>query len=192
MPDRNEMTQTLIDSTRGSASALNELFESVYGELRRIAQAYLNGERPGHTLQATALVHEAYVRLIDQTQVEWENRAHFLAIAAQAMRRVLVDHARRRGRIKRGGGRETLSIENALTVADAEFNTDLIGLDDALRRLSIDQPDKARVVELRFFGGMSYEEIAAVFQVTPRTVIRHWKYAQAWLYRAMVVNPTED
>jgi RNA polymerase sigma factor (TIGR02999 family) len=185
MPDRSEATQLLKQATKGTHSAVDELFGLVYPDLRRLAESYLREERADHTLQATALVHEAYLRLIDGTEVDWKDRAHFFAVSARAMRRILVDHARRRGSLKRVGNRKRLSLDDALTLATERVNTDLIALDMALERLALNQPVKARVVELRFFGGLTTEETAEVLSVTERTVWRHWEYAQAYLYREM-------
>ncbi len=165
--------------------AAEQLFPLVYEELRRLAAQRLRGERSDHTLQATALVHEAYLKLVDQSSVEWRSRAHFLAIAAQAIRRILVDHARTKKRLKRGGGAERQLIDEAMVQVEARANGDLLTLDDALARLAADHPDKARIVELRFFGGLSNEEIAGLLDITTRTVERHWQFARAWLFRAL-------
>jgi RNA polymerase sigma factor (TIGR02999 family) len=180
-----DVTQILLDTTTGNPGAADQLFPLVYDELRRLAQNYLGKERVDHTLRATELVNEAYLKLVDQTRVEWKNRAHFFAVAARCMRRILIDHARRRARLKRGGGLKPLSIDEALTVASAPANTDLIALDEALTKLESEQPEKARVVELRFFSGLTTEEAAEVLGVTPRTVWRHWQFAQAYLYREL-------
>lgn len=160
--------------------ARDELIALVYDELRRLAAAYLKRERPDHTLQPTALVHEAYIRLIGQEGVRWQNRSHFIGVAAQMMRRVLLDHARGRNRDKRGGGEPRLSLAEADRFAFDEA-VDLIALDEALERLSRSYPQKARVVELRFFGGLSIEEAASVLGVSDSTVERDWKFARAWL-----------
>jgi RNA polymerase sigma factor (TIGR02999 family) len=184
MTIRRDVTQVLLD-TSGKPDAVDHLFPVVYDELRRLAQNYLANERANHTLRATELVNEAYLRLVDQTRVDWKNRAHFFAVAARAMRRILIDHARRRARVKRGGGVKPFSIDEALTISAKHHNTDLVALDEALNRLEGEQPEKARVVELRFFSGMTAEEAAEVLGVTPRTVWRHWQFAQAYLYREL-------
>jgi RNA polymerase sigma factor (TIGR02999 family) len=162
--------------------------DTVYTELRRLAGGLLGHERPDHTLQATALVHEAYLKLADQNRAAWADRAHFLAVAAQAMRRILVDHARARGRIKRGPS-DKASLDDDLVVAP-EPAMDLVALDDALNRLAAVNSDAARVVELRYFGGLTIEETATVLRVSDSTVEREWRYARAWLYRAL--DPPSD
>ncbi len=166
----------------GAGDALQRLLPILYDRLRDLATGALRHERPGHTLQATALVNEAYLRLVDQRQVNWQNRAHFLAIASQVMRRVLVDHARKRLGPKRGGDRRRLTL-SGLDAAAPERTIDLIALDEALRQLADEEPTEARIVEMRFFADMSVIEIAEVLGVTTRTVQRRWNFAQAWLYR---------
>lgn len=156
----------------------------VYHELHRLAARHLASERPGHTLQATALVNEAYLRLIDQKHVRWQNRSHFLGIAAQMMRRILVDYARARHYAKRGGGAPVVSLHEAAEVS-VEKASDLIAVDDALIRLSELDARKGRVVELRFFGGLTVEETAEVLQISPNTVLREWATAKAWLHREL-------
>lgn len=163
---------------------MDQLMPLVYDELRRLAQSYLNSERAGHTLQGTALVHEAYLRLIDQKQVQWQNRAHFFGLASQMIRRILVDYARGRKAEKRGSGAPKLSLEEALGVPGGT-ELDLVGLDDALKGLAKIDPDQCRIVELRFFGGLSIDETAAVVGVSPATVNREWASARAWLFREM-------
>lgn len=181
-----DVTSILLASTRGNQQALDQLFPLVYEELRGLAQKYLGQERSDHTLGATALVNEAYLRLVDQTRAEWSSRAHFFAVAARAMRRILVDHARRRARQKRGGRQARhVALEDALTLAGREQNTDLLALDEALTKLEAASPENARVVELRFFSGMTVEETAEVMEISPRTVARHWRSAQAYLYSQM-------
>ena len=181
----SDVTQLLIDLSDGDTSVVDELLPLVYDELRRLAQHHLQRERPDHTLQATALVHEAYLKLVNQDRAKWRNQAHFMAIASQAIRRILVDHARGRGRVKRGGDREQLSLDDTPTLA-AEPSLDVVALDEALTRFAEEHPDKARVVELRFFGGLKNEEVAEVLgSVTTRTIERHWQFARAWLYRAL-------
>lgn len=167
----------------GDRQALDKLTPIVYEELRRLARHYMRGEQPGHSLQTTALVNEAYLRLVDYKRMRWQNRAHFFAVSAQAMRRILVDHARRRN-LKRGRGLQRVSLDDTAVIA-AEREADLVKLDDALRALAEADPRKARVVELRFFGGLSVEEVAEVLKVSPVTVMRDWSTARAWLYREM-------
>src|SRR5437867_361736 len=160
----------------------------VYGELRRLAQHYLRRERPDHTLQATALVHEAYLRLIDQHSVTWQNRAHFFGIAAQMMRRILVNHAVAKRSEKRGGLETKLSLDEAVSFAD-QREVDLVALDDALKELEALDPQQSRVVELRFFGGLSIEETAEALGISPATVKRDWSTAKIWLRRAISNQP---
>jgi RNA polymerase sigma factor (TIGR02999 family) len=179
-----EVTQLLLDWSRGDQAALDKLMPLVYGELRRMANRYMRREHVGHTLQTTALINEAYLRLIEQQHVQWHNRAHFFAISAQLMRRILVDHARSHTRAKRGGGVLKVSLNEAL-VPSQERAAELVALDDALMRLATIDPRKSQVVELRFFGGLSVEETAEVLKVTPMTVTRDWKTAKAWLHREM-------
>lgn len=173
-------------SDSGSREALDRLMPIVYDELRRQAARYLKHERQGHTLQTTALVHEAYVRLIDQAGVRWQNRAHFFAIAAELMRRILVDHARKRRAAKRGGDGVRVTLTEA--VPAAEFNLDLIAVDEALTKLAAVDEQQARVVELRFFGGLNVEETAEVLGISDRTVKRDWSVAKAWIRRELRVG----
>ncbi len=173
----------LLDQVRcGDGRAADRLFPAVYDELRRLAESRLRQERPDHTLQATALVHEAYLKLIDQTRVQWQSQAHFFAVAAEAIRRILVDHARLHRVEKRGGDRQRIALD-ARDVAPERDSTDLVALHEAMERLAVSHPDKVRVVELRFFGGLTHEEIAEVMGVNSRTVERHWQFARSWLYR---------
>lgn len=165
----------------GDQNALDKLAPIVYDELRRLARYYLHRERPGHSLQATALVNEAYLRLVDYKRMRWENRAHFFAVSAQLMRRILVDHARRHN-LKRGGGVQHVALEDTAVVGGGRAEN-LVVLDDALQTLARMDARKARVVELRFFGGLSVEETAEVLQVSAVTVMRDWNSARAWLYR---------
>ena len=177
-----QVTQLLGRWRNGDRAALDSLIPLVYHELRRIAQHYLRNERPGHTLQSTALVHEAYVRMINQDLPQWENRAHFFAVAAQLMRQILVDHARAYRSDKRGGGVCNL----ALDVADQDspqIDIDIVALDDALKTLSAMDPQQGKVVELKFFGGLTVEEIAEVLKVSAVTVMRDWSFAKSWLHR---------
>jgi RNA polymerase sigma-70 factor, ECF subfamily len=169
----------------------HELFPAMYGELRALAQSFLNDERPDHTLQATALVHEAYLRLIDQHSVTWQSREHFFSVAAQAMRRILVDHARTRNRQKRGGGNRPLLLSDVCPAAP-ERDIDLVALDEAMGKLAADDPIDARIVEMRYFGGLTVQEIAQVLGVTEKTVQRHWNYAKARLHRALTANESPD
>jgi len=183
-PSPHEITQLLIDWNNGSQDALDQLYPLVYEELRRLAHRYMIGERPGHTLQTTAVVHEAYLRLIDQKHVQWQNRAHFFAIAAQMMRRILITHAQRHAYAKRGGGAPMVSLDEA-AILSQERAGELLALDEALKRLTTLDQRRSQVVELRFFGGLSNEEIAEVLKISPNTVTRDWNVAKAWLYREM-------
>ena len=191
MPRAPESTDAAGDVSRllhawshGDPDALDRLTPIVYGELRHLARRYLRGERDGHSLQATALVNEAYVRLVDCTGVEWQNRAHFFAVSAQVMRRILVDHARRRN-AKRGRGQLHVSLDETVVVAP-QPSLDLVALDEALQALARVDARKAQVVEMRFFGGLSVEESAAVLQVSPVTIMRDWRAAKAWLHREVM------
>lgn len=183
----SELTQLLRDWSAGNSAARDELVGIVYAPLRDIAQRHLQRERDGHTLQPTALVNELYLRLVDQRQVEWNDRMHFFAVAAQVMRRILVDHARRRNSDKRGGGITPLTLGAALDVASGE-NIDVVALDTALEQLAAIFPQQAKIVELRFYGGLTIEETAAAIRVSPATVSREWTMARAWLRRAMSVR----
>jgi len=178
------VTQLLVAWSQGDAQALDQLIPLVYGELRRLAGHHLRRERPGHTLQATALVHEAYLRLVNQKQVHWQNRAHFLAVAAGLMRRLLVDHARGHRRDKRGGGATLLSLDEAAGLPEAR-DMDVVALDEALTRLTELDPQQSRIVELRFFGGLTVEEAAAVLGVSPDVVKYEWRLAKAWFLHEM-------
>jgi RNA polymerase sigma factor (TIGR02999 family) len=179
-----EITQLLTDYRGGKREALDLLLPAVYGELRAMAARYLRAEREGHTLQPTALVHEAYVRLADQRDVEWRNRAHVLGVAAQIMRRLLVDHARTRGRQKRGAGLN-IPLDGVDVAAPGESDVDLVVLDGALDRLAALSAQQGRIVELRYFGGLSIEETAEVLGVSTMTVKRGWAMARAWLHREL-------
>jgi RNA polymerase sigma-70 factor, ECF subfamily len=179
-----ELTQLLIAWSQGDARALERLMPLVYAELRKIAHRYMNRERAGHTLQTTAVVHEAFLRLLGNPQENWQNRAHFYAIAAQMMRRILVDYARANLRTKRGGETTRVALEDVdAPVTEPALDPDLIALDAALEKLTEIDPRRGRVVELRFFGGLSVEETAHVLQVAPDTVVRDWRVAKAWLFR---------
>jgi RNA polymerase sigma factor (TIGR02999 family) len=181
-PPAQQVTQLLVRWREGDQRALDELMPLVYEELRRLAAHYMRGERPGHTLQTSALVNEAYLRLAAHEEIQWQDRAHFFAVAAQAMRRILVDHARRRGNLKRGGGALRVALDEALIVS-AERMAEVVALDDALARLAEIAPRKSQLVELRFFGGLSIEEAAEVLGVSPGTVMRDWTFVKAWLRR---------
>lgn len=182
-----EVTQLLSDARQGAPGAHDQLFSIVYTELRRIAANYMRRERADHTLQATALVHEAYMQLVDQTRVNWQSRAHFFGVAAQLMRRILVDHARNQGAQKRGGNAQVLSIEDNIGIAsipEVAFDE----LDEALNRLQALDPDQAKLVELRFFGGLTVEEAAEVMGISTATVEREWRMARAWLHHQLTAT----
>lgn len=181
---RQQVTQILIDWSDDSRAAAERLMPLVYDELRQLARRYLQRERADHTLQATGLVHEAYLRLVDQTSITWQNRAHFFGVAAHQMRRILVDHARRHQAGKRGGGWEKVEFDEAWTPAGSR-SADLIALDDALQDLAKLNPRHSQIVELRFFGGLKFEEIAEVLDVSSRTAERDWRMARAWLRRTI-------
>jgi len=190
-PSTHEITRLLIAWNNDDASALEQLTPLVHAELHRLAKRHMAGEREGHILQTTALVNEAWLRLIDWQNVEWRNRAHFFGLAAQIMRRILVDFARSHHREKRGGGGIQVSLSGAADVAE-ERRADLVALDDALRTLEKLDPRQARVVELRFFGGLSHEETAEALKVSVGTVRRDWSLAEAWLYRELSKKVTSD
>jgi RNA polymerase sigma factor (TIGR02999 family) len=183
-PSAHEITRLLQAWSEGEQSALEHLIPLVYEELHRLAHHYMAGERSGHTLQTTALLNEAYLRLVDSAKPSWQNRAHFFAVSAQVMRRILVDWARSRQALKRGGEVRPLELEEALVVADAP-GADLVALDDALKALAALDPRRSKVVELRFFGGLSVEETAEVLKISPETVMRDWRFAKSWLRREM-------
>jgi RNA polymerase sigma factor (TIGR02999 family) len=187
-----EVTLLLADWSKGDRSALDRLLPLVHAELRKIARRQINQERPGHTLQATALINEAYLKLLGQEGFEWHNRAHFFAVCAQIMRHILIDHARAHARDKRGGGAIKVSLHDADAAMMAGENAEhLIALEDALRFLERVDSQKGRIVELRFFGGLSIEETADVLNISPRTVRREWQRSKAWLYR-MITEGTGD
>ena len=186
-PPPSEVTQLLKDWSSGDSTALDRLIPIVYDELRAVATRYLRRERQDHTLQPTALVNEAYLRLIDQKQVQWQNRAHFVGVAAQMMRRILVDHARNHNRAKRGGGARKVSLDEAVALS-GERAHELVELDEALAALARFDERKSRVVEMRYFGGLSVEETAEVLNVSEITVARDWKLAKAWLYTTINDN----
>ena len=180
----HDVTQLLQAWSAGEQGAVDKLMPLVYRELHRLAQRYMAQERPGHTLQTTALVNEAYLRLVDVGKVSFQNRAHFFGVSAQLMRRILVEFARRHGSLKRGGEVQRVSLEESL-VAYGERGADLVALDDALRALAAIDARRSRVVELRFFGGLTVEETAEVLKLSPETVMHDWKLAKVWLLREM-------
>lgn len=185
---RGDVSTLLRAWSDGDQSALERLTPIVYGELHRMARRYMKRERAGHSLQTTALVNEAYLRLVDYERMKWQDRAHFFAVSAQLMRRILVEHARRHN-LKRGHGVQHVSLDEAAAVG-GDQNGDLVALDQAMRELSRIDPRKARVVELRFFGGLSVEETAGVLKLAPVTVMRDWSTAKAWLYRELTTRAT--
>jgi RNA polymerase sigma factor (TIGR02999 family) len=186
-PVNQDVTALLAKWSGGDKAALEELMPLVYGELKRLAGSYLRRERQDHTLQSAALVNEAYMRLVDQNQVRWQNKSHFFGIAAQMMRRILVDHARGHKAAKRGAGVELLELNEAVTQAQKQ-SIDLLGLDDALKTLEKMDAQQSRIIELRFFGGLSIEETAEVLEISPATVKRDFAAARAWLYRAVTTR----
>jgi RNA polymerase sigma factor (TIGR02999 family) len=186
-----EITQLLLAWGRGEQAALDRLTPLVYDELRRLAHRYMGRERPGHTLQTSALVNEVYLRLVDSSHVRWQNRVHFFAVSAQLMRRILVDFARGRNNLKRGGDVRRVSLDHALLVSH-EHSTDLVALDDALKALASLDARQGQVVELRFFGGLSVEETAEVLHVSEGTVRRDWSLARAWLHRELNNEADDD
>ena len=183
-PSPHEVTQLLNDWSNGDREALDKLTPLVYDELRRLAHHYMSREHPGHTLETTALVNEAYLRLVGQKDTHWHNRAHFFAVSATVMRHILVDHARQKGYLKRGGHAPTVALEEAAVMSE-ERAADLLALDEALHDLARYDERKARIVELRYFAGLSIEETAQVLDVAPITVRREWEKAKAWLYKAV-------
>jgi len=191
MPSQREITEWLASWSKGDPQALERLTPLVYGELHRLAQVYMRGERPGHALQTTALVNEAYLRLIDTAGMQWQNRAHFYALAAKLMRHILVDFARSRDGMKRGGGIPQLSLDEALTFTE-ERSAELVELDLALTKLASLNERHSRIVELRFFVGLTEPEIAELLQVSPRTVSSDWSLARAWLMRELDNNKADD
>ena len=184
-----EVTRLLQDCSQGNREALDKLLPLVYNELRRLAHSYLSHERPDLTLQTTALVHEAYLKLIDQHSVNWENRAQFFAISAQAMRRILLDNARRHTAAKRGSGGQKISLDDVATLSVDSANESLIALDLALRKLETIDDAQSKIVELRYFGSLTIEETAAVLKISPSSVQREWTVARAWLYKAITGTP---
>lgn len=180
---QSEITQLLIRWSGGDKGALDELVPLIYDEVRRLANYYLSRQRPGHTLQATALVNEAFIKLIDMKNVNWQNRAHFFAVAAKIMRNILIDHARSHQRIKRGGG-QPITLDDVAVIAQ-EQASELIALDEALKSLASIDLRKSEIVELRFFGGLTIDETAEVLKVSTPTIQREWRMAKAWLYREL-------
>ena len=180
----NDVTKLLTDWSDGDSAALDRLLPLVYDELHRMAKRYMNSQPSGHTLQTTALIHEAYLKLADNPEKRWHNRAHFFAVAAQAMRHILVDHARSRQSEKRGGATQIIALEEIAVVSN-ERAAEIVALDDALNRLSALDQRKGRVVELRYFGGLSVEETAGVLKISPETVMRDWRFAKTWLLREL-------
>jgi RNA polymerase sigma factor (TIGR02999 family) len=180
----DDITRLLAEAGNGNREALDDVLPRVYEELRRIAARHLRAERSGHTLQPTALVNEAYMRLVDQTRVDWQGRTHFYAVAAGAMRRILIDHARGRRRLKRGGAAQRVTFSEDLPVP-AAFDADVLDVHEALERLAAIDERQARIVELRYFGGLGVDEVAEVLGVSKRTVEAEWTHAKAWLRRAL-------
>jgi RNA polymerase sigma-70 factor, ECF subfamily len=185
-----QATQIVNRMVAGNRNASEDLFALLYNDFRRLAAMYLKRERPGHTFQPTALVHEAYLKLIDQTRVDWHGRTHFFAVGAQAMRRILVDHARRRNRLKHGGGRYRITLKEGLALSP-QLDEDLLAVDEALEKLAAVDARQATIVELRFFGGLSVEEVAEVLGISKRTVEKEWTMVRAWLRRELGEDKTK-
>ncbi len=183
-PSQQEVTQLLSDWSGGDEGALGKLISLVQPELHRLAHHYMSRERTGHTLQTTALLDEAYLRLVDNTKRNWQNRAHFVAAVAQLMRRIMVDHARQRHSLKRGSGALKVTLDDAALVTETR-SEELLALDEALERLAVQDQRKSQIVELRYFGGLTTEEMAVFLKLSHRTVEREWNMAKAWLYRAL-------
>ena len=181
---RQEVTQLLGDWSGGDEGALEKLIPLVQPELHRLAHYYMRRERAGHTLQTTALLNEAYLQLTDKTQPQWQNRTHFMAVAAQLMRRIMVDHARARHALKRGGAAQRVTLDEAALVTETRA-PELLALDEALENLAAFDPRMSKIVEMRYFGGLTNEEIAEVLKIHPNTVMRDWSAAKAWLYAAL-------
>ena len=183
-PQTHRVTQLLIDWSNGDQSAFDKLMPLIDEELRRLAHHYMSRERAGHTLQTTALVNEAFVKLVNRKNLQWQNRAHFFGLAAQVMRTILVDHARSHASAKRGGGARNLELDDALLVSQQRAS-EVVALDEALNQLALIDARQSRIVELRFFGGLTVEEAAEVLHVSPVTIKREWSTAKAWLYREL-------
>lgn len=193
MATTQDVTRILNDLCEGNPRAADELFPLVYDELRTVADKSLRNERPDHTLQATALVHEVYIRLVGQQRAQWNGRAHFLAVAARTIRRILVDHARGAKRKRRGGDRHKVPLDQVVVVSpERDCDHDLVALDSALTRLAEQMPRAARIIEMRFFGGATHEEAAVALGVTTRTVERDWRFARAWLFRELDASRNEN
>jgi RNA polymerase sigma-70 factor, ECF subfamily len=191
IPASQDVSQLLVDWSNGDQAALDKLLPLVNAELRQLARRYMRRENPGHTLQTSALVNEAYLRLIDQKSVRWQNRAHFFGIAARLMRRILIDHARSHHRAKRGGWALRVSLDEAAAVTEARA-AELLAVDEALEKLTAMDARKGRIVELRFFGGLSLEETAEVLGISSPTVQREWRAAKAWLHRILSEGKDDD
>jgi RNA polymerase sigma-70 factor, ECF subfamily len=189
-PSPKVVTRLLVEWSNGHQVALDELIPLVYEELHRLAHRYMRRESQGHTLQTSALVNEAYLRLVDQRSIQWQNRAHFFGVAARLMRQILVDHARGRSRAKRGGGAQMVSLAEP-AVMSKEI-AEVIALDEALNNLAQFDSRKSQIVEMKFFGGLTNEEVAEVLKVTSRTVEREWRKAKAWLHRAISIGTTNE
>jgi RNA polymerase sigma factor (TIGR02999 family) len=183
-PKQHDITELLAQWSGGNQTVLDKLYPLVYEELRRIARSYMKREPVGHTLQTTALINEAYVRMVDQKDVRWRNRSHFFAISAQMMRRILVDHARRYLHKKRGGGARKISLDEAMIVAE-ERSEEVLMLDEALDNLARIDPRRCQVVEMRYFAGLNNQEIASILRISENTVMRDWNLARAWLYQRL-------
>jgi RNA polymerase sigma factor (TIGR02999 family) len=190
-PAVHDVTQLLIAWSNGDQAARDQLMSVVYEELHRLAQRYMRRESPGHTLQTSALVHEAFLRLVDQRNVHWQNRSHFFAVAAQMMRRILVDYARSRSYAKRGGGARAVSLDEGLIVSE-ERSAEVVAIDEALEALAKFDARKSQIVELRFFGGLSINETAEVLGVSPSTVSADWAMAKAWLHREISAGASDS
>jgi RNA polymerase sigma-70 factor, ECF subfamily len=190
MPAAGEITQLLRCWSKGDDGALAKLTPIVYNQLHRLARAYMRRERPGHSLQTTALLNEAYMRLVDYKRMQWQDRAHFFAVSAQLLRRILVDHARRHN-LKRGGDVKHVSLDEAAMVGGSRA-ANLVALDEAMKRLAEVDPRKEQVVEMRFFGGLSVDETAEVLKISAVTVMRDWSTAKAWLYRELAGGTTDE
>jgi RNA polymerase sigma factor (TIGR02999 family) len=190
-PPSEEVTQLLIAWSNGDRSALDQLMPIVYAELQQMARRYMSRQSPGHILQTTALIHEAFLKLVNQPEKHWQNRAHFFSVASQAMRHILVDYARSRRYDKRGGGARLVSLDEAVVVSE-ERAAELVALDDALEALARVDPRKSRIVEMRYFGGMSVEETADVLEVSVDTVMRDWRLAKTWLLRELSGGQRDD
>jgi len=188
-PTSQQVTQLLVEWRGGDEAALQKLFPLVQPELHRLAHHYMSRERAGHTLQTTAILNEAYLRLVDNTKPGWQNRSHFVAATAQLMRRIMVDHARERRSLKRGGGAVKVTLDETALVSEARSD-ELLALDEALEKLAAQDARKSQIVELRYFGGLTVEETAEFLTLSPRTVEREWTMAKAWLYRALAGEET--